>query len=79
MKTPETLFSELKELYEDCDLIEFIHNVQQEAYNQAIQDTINPSAVKECKNCTFCKDDFCSKKKFKVSVNATWCNDYDIS
>ena len=46
---------------------------------QKLIEIANPSAVKECKPCNFCKDGYCSKKKFKVSVNATWCNDYAIS
>jgi hypothetical protein len=49
--------------------------------------TINPDikmeevvkVVKECEPCISCKDDFCSKKNIKVSVNATWCKDYAIS
>lgn len=35
--------------------------------------------VKECKNCKSCKNGVCSKKNIKVSINATWCVDYDIN
>ena len=38
MKTPETLFYDLEELFATDDIIEFIDNVQKEAYNQAIKD-----------------------------------------
>ena len=39
---------------------------------------IAPDAVKECKSCVLCVD-YCDKKKFKVSVNATWCPDFERS
>ena len=40
MKTPETLFNDLKELFATDDVIEFIDNVQKEAYNKAIHDVL---------------------------------------
>jgi hypothetical protein len=36
-------------------------------------------AIKECKNCKLFEKGICSKLKYKVSINATWCKDYDIN
>ena len=36
------------------------------------------SAIKECKNCKYHDDGTCPKKNLNVSINATWCKDYEI-
>jgi hypothetical protein len=46
---------------------------------QKLMEISNPSAVKECKPCISCDNGYCDKKKFKVSVNATWCPDFKRS
>jgi hypothetical protein len=35
--------------------------------------------VRKCKNCKSYKDGACPKKKMNVSINATWCKDYDLN
>jgi hypothetical protein len=34
-------------------------------------------ATKECKNCVSHENGACSKKNIIVSINATWCDDYE--
>lgn len=36
-------------------------------------------AVKECKTCRSYENGACLIRKIKVSINATWCEDYDIN
>jgi hypothetical protein len=35
-------------------------------------------AIRECKTCKSYQSGTCSKKKLNVSINATWCKDYEL-